>query len=137
MATGFQTVYSGIRVAIFDLLRNPRSVRITGHSLGAALAVALAAELRVRNPLLPITVVTFAGPRYGSRQWAERYEAAGISTLRVTNKWDIVPRLPMKFRFKHVGLWLGVDPGFQDVVQAHSLQAAYRPGLRALLNASR
>ena len=137
VATGFQAVYSGIRVAIFDLLRNPRSVRITGHSLGAALAVALAAELRVRDPLLPITVVTLAGPRYGSRQWAERYEAAGIHTLRITNEWDSVPHLPLKFRFKHVGEWLGVDPGFQDVVQAHGLQTAYRPGLQKLLNAGR
>jgi len=92
------------------------SITITGHSLGAALAVLSAydiAEVRLnvvddggeRGEPVPVTVFSFAGPRVGNLKFKERCEELGVKVLRVVNVHDVVPTVPgiitnEKFRFQ-------------------------------------
>nr|GLL43351.1 phospholipase A1-Igamma3, chloroplastic-like [Ipomoea trifida] len=81
------------------------SITVTGHSLGASLALLSAydiAEMKV-NILhddddsltrIPITVFSFAGPRVGNLRFKERCDELGIRVLRVVNVHDKVPTVP-------------------------------------------
>jgi hypothetical protein len=71
---------------------------ITGHSLGAALANLVAADLAF-NQLLKTDatkVYTFSGPRVGDSAFAAKFrEHLGLSSWRVFNTEDLVPTLPL------------------------------------------
>ncbi|OAY48504.1 phospholipase A1-Igamma3, chloroplastic [Manihot esculenta] len=114
------------------------SITITGHSLGAALAILSAydiAEMRLNymdheesKNRIPITVYSFAGPRVGNLKFKERCEELGVKVLRVINVHDKVPTVPgifanEKFQYQkyveetmsfpwsyaHVGVELALD----------------------------
>lgn len=78
------------------------SITITGHSLGAALAIISAydiAELEVNvdeniKAEIPVTVYSFAGPRVGNLKFKERCDELGVKVLRVINVHDKVPTVP-------------------------------------------
>uniref|UniRef100_A0A5B7AND3 Fungal lipase-type domain-containing protein n=1 Tax=Davidia involucrata TaxID=16924 RepID=A0A5B7AND3_DAVIN len=86
------------------------SITITGHSLGAALALLTAydiAEMKlntVNNGKIPITVFSFSGPRVGNLKFKERCDELGVKVLRVINVHDKVPTVPGIFaneKFQH------------------------------------
>ncbi|KAL5712166.1 Phospholipase A1-Igamma3 [Ranunculus cassubicifolius] len=109
------------------------SITVTGHSLGAALALLSAydiAEMRVNSSScseIPITVYSFSGPRVGNLKFKERCDQLGVKVLRVHNAHDKVPTMPglltnEKFKFQkyiedisfpwsyaHVGKELALD----------------------------
>ncbi|XP_040382649.1 phospholipase A1-Ibeta2, chloroplastic-like [Oryza brachyantha] len=92
------------------------SITVTGHSLGAALAVLIADELAgLPAPApAPVAVFSFGGPRVGDRAFASRVEARGARVLRVVNAHDVVPRFPprlpaMPGRYADVGRELRLD----------------------------
>lgn len=77
------------------------SITITGHSLGAALAVVSAydiAETGVNvtdtGKAVPVSVFSFSGPRVGNKRFKERLEGLGVKVLRVVNIHDTVPKVP-------------------------------------------
>ncbi|KAF7833704.1 phospholipase A1-Igamma3, chloroplastic [Senna tora] len=80
------------------------SITITGHSLGAALAILSAydiAEMKLNvvedggdTRKIPITVYSFAGPRVGNLKFKERCDELGVKVLRVINVHDKVPTVP-------------------------------------------
>ncbi|KAI9196354.1 hypothetical protein LWI28_023228 [Acer negundo] len=81
------------------------SITITGHSLGAALAILSAydiAELELNTmdngeystTKIPITVYSFAGPRVGNLKFKDRCDELGVKVLRVINVHDKVPTVP-------------------------------------------
>ncbi|CAI8617143.1 unnamed protein product [Vicia faba] len=87
------------------------SITITGHSLGAALAILSAydiAELKlnvVEDNVVPVTVYSFAGPRVGNLKFKERCDELGVKVLRILNVHDKVPTVPgiitnEKFQFQ-------------------------------------
>ncbi|XP_062196503.1 phospholipase A1-Ibeta2, chloroplastic-like [Phragmites australis] len=99
------------------------SVTVTGHSLGAALAVLIADELAggvAGRAQAPVAVFSFGGPRVGNRAFAERVEARGARVLRLVNAHDVVPRFPP-------GLPL---PGYADVGRELRLDSRASPYLR-------
>jgi hypothetical protein len=73
----------------------PEMIVVTGHSLGAALAILAATELWQVNAMLKVNVVTFAGPRVGDPKFAKTYNERVPSTLRIVNTEDVVPTLPL------------------------------------------
>ncbi|KAF8398365.1 hypothetical protein HHK36_017292 [Tetracentron sinense] len=110
------------------------SITVTGHSLGAALALLSAydiAEMKLnfRNgSKIPITVFSFSGPRVGNLKFKERCDELGVKVLRVINVHDKVPTVPgiianEKFQYQkyieeaisfpwsyaHVGVELALD----------------------------
>eukprot|EP01018_Ginkgo_biloba_P035585 Gb_30676 [translate_table: standard] len=87
------------------------SIKVTGHSLGSALAMITAydiAETGFNNPnpegsadnpeepsrMIPVIVFSFSGPRVGNCAFKDRCEELGLKFLRIVNVHDRVPKVP-------------------------------------------
>ena len=137
---GFQDVYELVRPNIAANLAAAAAgcdqILITGHSLGAALAVLAAPDIFRNMPPNKIEprLITFAGPRVGLNDFASKFNAAIESCFRIVNFLDIVPYLPPA-PYVHVGAQITVDSGGPvQVAWRHSL-AAYQKGLSAFIAA--
>jgi hypothetical protein len=137
---GFQDVYELVRANIAANLATAAAgcdqILITGHSLGAALAVLAAPDVARSMP--PNTIeprlITFAGPRVGVSDFAANFNALIESCYRVVNFLDVVPFLPPA-PYVHVGAQISVDSGGQvQVGWRHSLPA-YQNGLSSYITA--
>ncbi|CAA2938936.1 phospholipase A1-Ibeta2, chloroplastic-like [Olea europaea var. sylvestris] len=74
------------------------SITITGHSLGAALALLVGDELSTCSiNMPPVSVFSFGGPRVGNRGFANRLNAKNVKVLRIVNSQDIITRVPGMF----------------------------------------
>jgi triacylglycerol lipase len=133
---GFQDVYTMVRSGIAANLATATAtcsqILITGHSLGAALAVLSAPDIFKNMP--PNTIeprlITFAGPRVGLSDFAAAFNATIESCFRIVNYLDIVPLVPPA-PYGDVGTEILVDSGGPvDIGWRHSLPA-YRQGLSA------
>jgi hypothetical protein len=85
--TGFLTAATAIMPALVEAIRESGATRVvlTGHSLGGALAVVVAALLEADPAAPPVSAVyTFGSPRAGDADWAAAYAALGLDerTLR-------------------------------------------------------
>lgn len=138
--SGFQDIYELVRADIVAHLAAATAgcdrILVTGHSLGAALAVLAAPDIARNMPpnTMEPRLITFAGPRVGLSDFAAQFNAAIESCYRVVNFLDIVPYLPPA-PYVHVGAQITVDSGGPvQVGWRHSL-AAYRDGLSAYITA--
>ncbi|KAK9148442.1 hypothetical protein Scep_007199 [Stephania cephalantha] len=83
------------------------SITVTGHSLGAALALLAANDLStslnstningMTEEAPPIAVYSFGGPRVGNRGFADCLTSNGVKVLRVVNSRDMVTKVPGMF----------------------------------------
>ncbi|XXG75772.1 hypothetical protein AAC387_Pa08g0278 [Persea americana] len=112
----------------------PLSITVTGHSLGAALALLAADEISTcAANVPPVAVFSFGGPRVGNRGYGKRIEDNGVHVLRVVNAQDVitrVPGVPVGDSYSHVGSELRVDSRSSpylkpnaDVACCHDLEA--------------
>ncbi len=73
------------------------SIAVTGHSLGAALATLYVLDNaltdRIKNP----SIYTFASPRVGDATFAGAFDGLGLTSWRIANVLDLVPRVPLGF----------------------------------------
>lgn len=137
---GFQSVYYAVRDNLLQLINTSSSgiteLLVTGHSLGAAVALLampdllnyLQSDLGIKAaPIL----YNFAGPRPGYPNFKDLFNSAVDLCWRVVNVWDIVPRVPpILAGYVHVGEELVIDSGFSlDVAHNHHLDTGYLPGL--------
>jgi triacylglycerol lipase len=77
--------------------RGMRSLWITGHSLGGALAVLATAKLRFEKAQPISGLYTFGQPRVGDFEFCSRFDQGfGSNTFRFVNFQDIVPRVPLR-----------------------------------------
>jgi hypothetical protein len=100
--------------------RNPvTSLTICGHSLGGALATLLALDVAANRPapFSTPTVYTYASPKTGDPLFVTTYDHVVPNTVRIANRLDLVPKLPLPPLYDHVlGLFelnpvkLGVPP---------------------------
>ncbi|KAG4992542.1 phospholipase A(1) DAD1, chloroplastic [Glycine max] len=80
---------------ILDTYRGEQlSLTVTGHSLGAALATLTAYDVKTAFPELPVTVISFGGPRVGDRRFRRQLERQGTKVLRIVNSDDVITKLP-------------------------------------------
>lgn len=91
----YQTINDAIVTTVNDLINSGiySTLYVTGHSLGGALAVLAAPELRDRTSLEPI-MYNFAAPRVGDPLFKERYSELVRNSWRTINTNDFVPTLP-------------------------------------------
>lgn len=138
---GFQDVYQVVRASIVAnlpaALTGCTQILITGHSLGAAVAVLAGPDVFRGMP--PNTIeprlITFAGPKVGLPDFVTAFNTDIESCFRVVNFLDIVPLVP-PVPYVHVGAQIDVDSrGPIDVITRHSL-TAYLAGLNALIAAN-
>ena len=111
---------------------------VTGHSLGAALAVLAAPDIAKNISVVPEPkLTTFGGPRPGLHDFVVPFNLLIDSCFRVVNLFDIVPHLPLALPglpYEHVGVQIAVNSGGSiDQTHRHSLDA-YRAGLTSLIS---
>ena len=139
--SGFQDVYDLIRADIAADLATATAgcdqILLTGHSLGAALAVLAAPDIARAMP--PNTIeprlITFAGPKVGLSDFAAAFNALIEGCFRVVNSLDVVPFLPPTppTAYVHVGAQISVNSGGPiQLGWRHSL-SAYQQGLTAFI----
>jgi hypothetical protein len=131
---GFQEVYRLVRGSLAANLATAcqgcTQLLLTGHSLGAALAVLAAPDVRWNMPpQLEPRLITFAGPRVGLPDFVNSFNTDIEACFRVVNLLDIVPHVPGP-PYVHVGAEIDVDSG-GDWRTRHSLDA-YRIGIDKL-----
>ncbi|KAI8546683.1 hypothetical protein RHMOL_Rhmol07G0138900 [Rhododendron molle] len=74
------------------------SITVTGHSLGAALALLVADEVSTCAPNVPpVAVFSFGSPRVGNRGFTDRITTRNIKVLRIVNNQDVITRVPGMF----------------------------------------
>lgn len=74
------------------------SITITGHSLGAALALLVGDELSTcAKNVPPVAVFSFGGPRVGNRGFSDRVNSKNVKVLRIVNSQDVITRVPGVF----------------------------------------
>lgn len=135
---GISLIHEKIRASILDLLnahcQSVKKLFITGHSLGAALAILCAADVAANSSLKTKPELnTFAGPRVGDSEFAENFDDKIKVCNRIVNFLDVVPHLPLPPLFQHVGKEIPVNGGFRpwDITYAHHL-TTYLAGLLKL-----
>lgn len=138
---GFAEVYGACRESLTKLLvtGDPAVAQavfrgrmiFTGHSLGAALATLAAYEYRASGTDL----VTFAGPRVGTKNFAETLKVTVPAHRRIMNRFDLVPHVPGEPLYHHAGEEIHVDGGIDlhDPFHSHRLPT-YLAGLQRLLD---
>ncbi|XP_039008730.1 phospholipase A(1) DAD1, chloroplastic-like [Hibiscus syriacus] len=73
----------------------PLSLTVTGHSLGAALAILAAHDINSNfNNAPSITVISFGGPRVGNQSFRCQLEKSGTKILRIVNSDDLITKVP-------------------------------------------
>jgi len=73
----------------------PLSISITGHSLGAALAILSAYDITTTFKNSPmVSVVSFGGPRVGNDKFRAQLEKSGTRILRIVNSDDVITKVP-------------------------------------------
>jgi len=139
---GFYLVYAHICRSIEGLLRQGGvtidRLYVTGHSLGAALAILCGFDIGQRMHIGPAPeLYTFAGPRTGDPKFASSANASVKVCERVVNFMDVVPQVPFPPLYEHAGYETLVHGGFRplDVTYAHHL-TTYLAGLKQLPEAS-
>jgi triacylglycerol lipase len=135
--------------SVAEQRNNEQTVWVTGHSLGGALAVLCATDLK-ENDIDVNGVYTFGQPRLGNHVFCELYnKMLGTKTFRFANVDDIVPDLPPKslklgdaeLSYHDVGtpIWVTGDSELaQQYIPADSainkaLSAAKAPGAHSSL----
>lgn len=93
----YLSVQAEVRLATQTLISkvNPKRIAVTGHSLGAALAILCAADLATLVNL-PVTVYNFGSPRVGNINFITYVQSIVHTTYRIVNEADMVPHLPQK-----------------------------------------
>jgi triacylglycerol lipase len=114
---GFETAFKSVASDVTRVLasRGETPVLVTGHSMGAALAVIAADHLLSEQNLRATAVYGFGVPRVGDQDFASRYnETLGSTTYRLVHGSDIVGSVPpSSFGFRHVGLLIRCARGTQ------------------------
>ncbi|VFQ94602.1 unnamed protein product [Cuscuta campestris] len=95
-----QSLQASIREEISRILKlyggEPLSITISGHSLGAALAILAAYDIKQTfqdsSPL--VTVMSFGGPRVGNPSFRWHLEKQGTKVLRIVNSDDPITKVP-------------------------------------------
>jgi len=135
--TGFGRRYLNMRKTLLEALRRAdladgATVWVTGHSLGAAVAVLAATDLRLLGHA-DVRCVAFAPPKVGDLAFGRAAHAAlGDDLLLVINTADMVPTSPPGTDFYHASrniLVFYADMGSWRT--NHSVTRAYRAALDA------
>ena len=105
---GFYAEYEKVMPGIYDALKKhdkkqTKTLWITGHSLGGAMAVLVAAELNTCPLGVSGGLHTFGQPRVGNKEFLKSLE--GMKYYRYRNNNDAVTAVPPSFLlFRHGGV---------------------------------
>ncbi|MBO9130939.1 lipase family protein [Bacillus sp. 165] len=95
--SGFLSIYETCRDTIMEaLVKLPsnKTLLVTGHSLGGALAVLHMLDARVNTSFNNYIMYSFAGPKVGDLAFKNYYNLQVANSYRFVNLFDVVPLLP-------------------------------------------
>lgn len=146
---GIDAVWPNIEPALREAKSGERPLFVTGHSLGAALAIVAAERIRRISGIMATGVYAFGAPRVGSSAFVSAYNAIGLGerTFRLIHGHDMIPTLPPPaLGFHHVGRVLSCArggsfaaagapsaPGSDRPPFVATLRTGYRQRLRDLM----
>jgi hypothetical protein len=120
---GFTAMYNSLRTgavagspSVVDALGSlpfklpVSSVTICGHSLGGALATLLALDVAANSRFTDPTIYTYAAPRAGDPLFASTFNQVLKNSLRIANRIDLVPKLPLPPVYEHVEKLFDLNP---------------------------
>jgi predicted lipase len=87
------------REAAEDGMRGNRPTVVTGHSLGSALATLFVIENSVKNKFDIPLLSTLASPKVGNLEFKHVFDALPLTSWRVVNIRDVVPKVPPTIPF--------------------------------------
>jgi predicted lipase len=124
---GFTSIYRSLRAgkdpnspaaisAITSLVGGGevKTLTVTGHSLGAALATLLGLDVALNSGTKQLSVYTYASPRVGELLFEHTYDGMAPDTYRVHNRPDLVPEVPI-FPYVHVGNDIELVPPYNSI----------------------
>ena len=127
----FEKFWASHGRTILDLTTH-RSVFLTGHSLGAAIATVGARDLELVRALY-----TFGSPRVGDADFEKGFEQIGLPVYRFVHEHDLVTTVPLpEMGYRHVGDMLHIVGGADALKVSrdtqHTLLDALQHNLGAL-----
>jgi alpha-beta hydrolase superfamily lysophospholipase len=129
---GFEAMWRRIRNSVtraIERIGTDVPITMLGHSLGGAMAILGAVDIKKNFNRPNIDVCTFGGPRVGKVRFRQNFNKLIDPCFRVTNQGDVVPHVPSVITaWNHVGLEIEVN-GRRP--KPHSLES-YKAGLEAL-----
>ncbi|MBR0715853.1 lipase family protein [Bradyrhizobium liaoningense] len=101
-------VWKDVKAAIATALKDNSPIFLTGHSLGAAIAVNIADFARDELKLKNAQIYLYGCPRTGRADFVTPWnDTFGPTTYRLVNGTDVVPTVPPpQLNFLHVGRYL-------------------------------
>jgi len=111
---GFRDALNYIWTDLWNTLkagRGPRTIWVTGHSLGGPLATLAVAKLRQEKNQPVNGLYTFGSPRVGNDKFADKFnDDFKKYTFRFVNDNDAVPHVPPEdLGFSHIGTRMKFD----------------------------
>jgi hypothetical protein len=86
------------------------SIDVTAHSLGGALATLYVLENAKEDNIPNQVLYTFASPMVGDATFVAAFDALGLTSWRIVNEPDLVPKAPGEFfGYEHVGVEKAYD----------------------------
>lgn len=137
--SGFADIYQGLAEQTCEIASqlNPSlPCYISGHSLGAALAILAAVDIALKVPKLKeqIRLYTYAGPRVGNPNFAQMHSQVVPNCYRIFNLADSIPLSPPTiFRndiYSHVGQAWSFLTQYSDVLPNHAVDT-YRAAVNS------
>ena len=93
--------------------RRDRPTVVTGHSLGSALATLFVIENSVKHKFDISLISTLASPKVGNLEFKHVFDALPLTSWRIVNIRDVVPKLPPTIPFildyEHVAVAYSFD----------------------------
>jgi hypothetical protein len=79
--------------------RRDRPTVVSGHSLGSALATLFVLENSVKGKFDVTLLTTLASPKVGNKEFKHVFDALPLTSWRIVNIHDVVPKLPPTIPF--------------------------------------
>ncbi|WP_051287495.1 lipase family protein [Paenibacillus taiwanensis] len=94
---GFTDIYASARhdiISILSRLSPDKTLYVTGHSLGGALATLCAVDIAANTAYTAPHLFTFGSPRVGDPAFAKAFAKYVPNTYRIANPFDVVTHAP-------------------------------------------
>ena len=142
---GFDELYRSLRDALLtqiDAATEVDRLIITGHSLGAAMAMVACPDLLTNAlPGQPNTTLQYnlAGPRVGDPDFADYNDRGAAPIYRVVNSCDLVPEVPPPVYkdlfqgtevYQHIGIPVTYSAQYDSIAGNHSHHDSYNYALK-------
>tara|TARA_B100001094_G_scaffold319286_1_gene363902 strand:+ start:3209 stop:3919 length:711 start_codon:yes stop_codon:yes gene_type:complete len=101
---GFLKAYESVRTDILNFLKDSNLLKVVlgSHSLGAACQTLCALDIKLTNPKIHVSSVSFGSPRVGNIEFCNQFNKEVDVSYRCVYERDPITYTPTFVRFRHV-----------------------------------